>query len=100
MSPRGAASAWISTTPSPSSRRNDRDGGRWVDFLAIDGEENNLYRLAPERRALSAVNVNSRNEVFRNRYSESPYGVAVTGGDRREPTLDGMEKGIGIAILW
>ena len=51
-----------------------------VDFLAIDGEENNLYLLAPERRALSAVNVNSRNEVFRIDTGESPYGVAVTGG--------------------
>lgn len=51
-----------------------------VSFLAIDGEENNLYLLTPERRALAAVNMNSRNEVFRIDTGESPYGVAVTGG--------------------
>lgn len=51
-----------------------------VTFLAIDGEENNLYLLTPERRALAAVSVNSRNEVFGIDTGESPYGVAITGG--------------------
>lgn len=51
-----------------------------VAFMAIDGEEGNLYLLDPARELLTAVNLNSKAVRFEIDTGERPSAVAVTRG--------------------
>ena len=55
-----------------------RTGGT-VPYLAIDGEENNLYLVNPELRRLTVSNLVSKRTVYEIDVGEEPYWVTVMG---------------------
>jgi YVTN family beta-propeller protein len=55
-----------------------RTGGT-IPYMAIDGEENNLYLVNPELRRLMVSNLVSRRIVYEIDVGEEPYWVALMG---------------------
>ena len=53
--------------------------GAAVGYMTIDGDENNLYLVMPEKKSLRAVNLVSRKTVFEIDFCESPYWITVMG---------------------
>ena len=55
-----------------------RTGGT-IPYMAIDGEENNLYLVNPELRRMMVSNLVSKRTVYEIDVGEEPYWVTVMG---------------------
>ena len=50
-----------------------------VNYMTIDGEENNLYLLAPDSKSLVVINIISRKVISEMDISDNPYWITLIG---------------------